>query len=243
MAGMSGRLEDKVVCITGAGRGLGRALAEAYDKEGARLVLASRTAPEIDEVAAACRDAIAVPTDVRVAREVNNLIDAAVGEFGRLDILINNAGVAIYGPVGTYSPDEVELLVDTNVKSVIFGSQAAFEVMKGQRSGQIINIGSIAGRRYMPNESVYSATKWAVTGFTGALAAEGAKHGIKVVNVCPGGINTPFWKTQEFLPFPDHYDPERDFMSPVEVATNIVELSCTSAAFNVTEIVMQPVLF
>jgi len=237
------RFKDKVVCITGAGRGLGLSLARAFDAEGARLALAARTAQEIDEAAKNCRDAIAVQTDVRLHGEVRALVQAAVGEFGQLDILINNAGLAIYGPVGSYSPDEVDLLVDTNLKGVIWGCQEALAVMKGRRSGTIVNIGSVAGSMVLPNESVYSATKWAVRGYTHVLWQEARKFGVKVVSVQPGGINTPFWRTQEFLPFPDKYDPERDFLDPDEVARGIVDVCCNTAGYAVTEVVMQPVLF
>ena len=209
------RLQDQVVCITGAGRGLGKALTLAFDAEGARLSLAARTAPEIDEITSGCRDAISVQTDVRVPGEVYALVEATVGEFGRLDIMINNAGVAIYGPVGSYTTQEIDQIIDTNVKGVIFGSQVALEAMKAQRSGFIVNIGSIAGKMHLVNESVYVASKWAVTGYSGVLWQEARKFGVRVCNVCPGGIDTSFWKTQEFLPFPDRFDPERRIVHAV----------------------------
>lgn len=240
---MKGPLHGQVVCITGASRGLGAALARAFDAEGARLVLASRTTPELDELCRGLKDAIAVATDVRVPSEVQALIDAAVGEFGQLDVMINNAGLAVYGPVGSYTPDEINTMIDTNVKGVIHGSQAAFNVMKERRSGMIINIGSVAGKMHLPNESVYNASKWAVTGFTGTLWMEARKHGIKVALVCPGGIDTPFWRTQEFLPFPSQFDPERDFMKPEDVARTVVELAASEGAYTITEVVMQPILF
>ena len=237
------RLADQVVCITGAGRGLGASLARAFDREGARLSLAARTAPEIDELAGQLNDAISVQTDVRKPGEVRSLIEATVGEFGRLDVMVNNAGLAIYGPVGSYTDTEIDQIVDTNVKGVIYGCQAAFDVMKGQRSGFIVNIGSVAGKMHLPNESVYSASKWAVSGYTGALWLEARKHGVRVTNVCPGGIDTPFWKAQEFLPFPDKFDPERDFMNPDEVAQTVVDLVATTQGYCVSEVLMQPVLF
>jgi NADP-dependent 3-hydroxy acid dehydrogenase YdfG len=236
-------LTDQVVCITGAGRGLGSALARAFDAAGARLVLASRTAGEIDELCGACRDAIAVQTDVRVPDEVRALIDAAVGEFGRLDVMINNAGVAVYGPVNSYTPTEIDNILDTNVKGTIYGCQAAFAVMKAQRSGFIVNIGSITGTMHLANESVYGASKWAVRGYSGVLWQEARQSGVRVCHVAPGGIDTPFWKTQEFLPFPDKYDPERDFLKPDELAQTVVELVSTSSGYCPSEIIVQPVLF
>lgn len=237
------RLQDQVVCITGAGRGLGRALALAFDAEGARLSLAARTAPEIDEVVGLCRDAISVQTDVCQPGEIHSLVEATVGEFGRLDVMINNAGLAVYGPVGSYTVQEIDQIIDTNVKGLIHGCQAALAAMKGQRSGFIVNIGSIAGKMHLENESVYVASKWAVTGYTGVLVKEASKFGVRVCNVCPGGIDTPFWKTQEFLPFPDRFDPERDFLKPEVVAQAVVDMVCQPAATCTSEMVMQPVLF
>lgn len=234
------RLAGKVVCITGAGRGLGKALAERFSAEGASLVLGARTTPEIDELASSLGDALAVQTDVRSATDCRRLVDAAVAEFGRLDCMINNAGLAIYGPVENVAENDVDLMVDTNVKGLIHASVAAFRVMKEQRSGLILNISSIAGKLHLPNESVYGATKWAVNGFTGTLRLEAAPYGVRVTTVCPGGIDTPFWKAMDFYPFPDHLDPSRDFMRPEEVAESVVEVALKSDRYVVPEIVMVP---
>jgi NADP-dependent 3-hydroxy acid dehydrogenase YdfG len=239
-------LAGKVVCITGAGRGLGRAMAKAFAAEGAQLVLGARTTPEIDalaeELAAEGCAVLAVQTDVRLRGDVERLVEAATAEFGRLDIMVNNAGVAIYGPADTYDADAVDVVLDTNVKGVIHGSIAALRVMKGQRSGLIVNIGSIAGKWHLPGESVYCASKWAVTGYTGTLRLEAAAFDVKVSCVLPGGIDTPFWKAQETLPFGDDLLPERDFMAPEEVAESVVELARKSARYVVPELVMVPLV-
>lgn len=232
----------KVVCVTGASRGLGRCIAERFASEGATLVLGARTVPEIDELANKLGNAISLQTDVRNPRECDRLVDAAVAEFGRLDIMVNNAGLAVYGPVDETTPDAVELMIDTNVKGVIYGSQAAFRVMKRQRSGLIINISSIAGKLHLPNESVYNASKWAVNGFTGTLRMEAAPFDVKVTCVCPGGIDTPFWRQMDYYPFPDTIDPERDFMKPEEVAESVVECARKSDRYVVPEIVMVPLI-
>jgi NAD(P)-dependent dehydrogenase (short-subunit alcohol dehydrogenase family) len=240
-------LKGKVVVITGAGRGLGAALARAFAAQGASLVLASRTPPELEALAAelgasAKVPVLAVPTDVRVKSEVDALIDAAVGEFGQLDVMVNNAGLAIYGPVESITPDQLDLMIDTNLKGTIFGSQAAFRVMKPRRSGLIVNISSIAGKLHLPNESAYNASKWAVNGFTGTLRLEAEPHGVKVSCVCPGGIDTPFWKSMDFLPFPSHIDPERDFMKPEEVAGTVVQIALGSGSYVLPEVVMLPLI-
>jgi NADP-dependent 3-hydroxy acid dehydrogenase YdfG len=235
-------LEDKVVCITGASRGLGQALAQACDAAGARLVLGARTLPDLEAVAGACRDALFLQTDVRIASEVDALVNVAVTEFGQLDVMINNAGLAIYGPVETLSAAEVDEVVDTNIKGVIYGSQAAFRHMKDRRSGHIVNIGSVAGKLHLPNEAVYNASKWAVTGFTGTLRLEAENYGVKVTHVCPGGMHTPFWRQMDFYPFPDTIDPERDFMKPEDVARSVIQVLATPGAYAVPELVMVPMI-
>jgi NADP-dependent 3-hydroxy acid dehydrogenase YdfG len=239
---MSKRLKDRVVCVTGAGRGLGRAIAQAFAAEGASLVLGARSTGEIDELASELPDAIAVQTDVRLVADVDRLVEAAVAEFGRLDVMVNNAGVAVYGPLENMGPDEVHLMVDTNLKGTIFGSQAALRVMAPQRGGLIVNISSIAGKLHLPNEAVYGATKWAVNGFSGVLRLEAQKHGVRVSCVCPGGIDTPFWKSQEFLPFPENIDPERDFLRPEDVAQAVLGLALGPERVVVPELVVLPML-
>ncbi len=235
-------LIGKVVCITGASRGLGMAIAEAFDAAGARLVIASRSQGALDDLAGRMNDAIVVQTDVRDAQDLDRLVDAAVGEFGHLDIMVNNAGLAVYGPVDKTSVEAVHQMIDTNLKGLIFGSQAAFRIMKTQRKGHIINISSIAGKLHLKNEAVYNASKWGVNGFSGTLALEAAHFGVKVTTLCPGGIATPFWKEQEFYPFPDHLDPQRDFLDPAVVAQAVVDVAKMPKNSVALEIVMQPMI-
>jgi len=217
--------QDKVVCVTGASRGLGEAIARAFDKAGAKLVLASRSQGDLDRLAKTCNDAIAVQTDVRDPGDLERMIGAAVGEYGRVDIVVNNAGLAVYGPAESTSVEAVHQMIDTNLKGVIFGSQAAFRVMRTQRSGHIINISSIAGKLHLKNEAVYNASKWGVNGFSGTLALEARAYNVKVSTICPGGIATPFWKEQDFYPFPEHLDPERDFLDPDWVAQTVLDVA------------------
>jgi len=132
------------------------------------------------------------------------------------------------------------VVVDTNVKGVILGSQAAYRQMKEQGSGHIVNISSIAGKLHLPNESVYNASKWAVNGFTGTLRMEAQPHGVKVSCICPGGIDTPFWDGMDFTPFPDHIDPKRDFMNPEDVAQTVLHVVASPGPYAVPEVVMQP---
>jgi len=156
--------------------------------------------------------------------------------------MINNAGLAIYGPVENLAAREVDEIIDTNVKGVIYGSQAAYRVMKERRSGHIVNIGSVAGKLHLRNEAVYNASKWAVTGFTGTLRLEAERSGVKVTHVAPGGIDTPFWKEMDFYPFPDHIQPERDFMRVEDVARTVLQVLTTPADLAVPEVIVQPMI-
>jgi NAD(P)-dependent dehydrogenase (short-subunit alcohol dehydrogenase family) len=236
-------LAGSVVGITGAGRGLGRAIAEAFAARGANLVLGARTTPEIDDLASQLSNAVAVQTDVRDPGDLTRMVDAAVGEFGRLDVWVNNAGLAVYGPFEDVTEDDFDRMVLTNLKGTFFGSQAAYKVMKQQRSGLIVNISSIAGKLHLPNESAYGATKWAVNGFTGTLRLEAARHNVTVTCVCPGGIDTPFWKAMDFFPFPvDRIDPARDFLDPADVARTVVQVAEASDRTVLPEVVVVPLL-
>lgn len=236
-------LKGKVVCITGASRGLGRAMAEAFSAEGASLVLGARNMPELDALASGLGDAIAVQTDVRSVEDLYRLVEVADTEFGRLDVMINNAGLAIYSPFEDVTEGDFDLMMATNLKGAYFGSQAAFKVMKRQRSGLIVNISSIAGKWHLPNESAYSASKWAVNGFTGTLRLEAQPHNVRVTTVCPGGIDTEFWKSMDYYPFPtDRIDPARDFLKPAEIAGTIVHIAKSSERYVVPEVVLLPLI-
>lgn len=236
-------LEGKVVCITGATRGLGRSMAVAFAQEGAHLVLGARTQHELDALAASLPSAIAVPTDVRSVADLQRLVQAAVAEFGRLDVMVNNAGLAVYGPFEGVTEDDWDRMADTNLKGAFFGAQAAFRVMKTQRSGLIINISSIAGKLHLPGESAYNATKWGLNGFSGTIRLEAQRVGVRVTTVCPGGIDTPFWSAMDAYPFPtDLIDPQRDFMDPDEVARTVVQVAQTSERYAIPEVVMLPLL-
>ena len=236
-------LAGKVVVVTGAGRGLGRSIAKAFSAEGASLVLGARTLPEIEELAEELGDAVALQTDVCSVGELQRLAELAVAEFGRLDVWVNNAGLAVYGPFEHTSEEDFDRMWLTNVKGTYFGAQAAYKVMIQQRSGLILNISSIAGKWHLPNESAYNATKWAVNGLSGTLRMEAEAHNIKVTTVCPGGIDTPFWRAMDFYPFPvGEVDPERDFMDPDEVARTVVQVALTSDRYVIPEVVMLPMM-
>ena len=191
---MSANISEKVVVITGASSGLGEATARHLAAKGARLVLAARRVDRLDaivaEITAAGGQAIAVQTDVTVKADVDAMIAAGVKAFGRIDVLVNNAGYMAIAPMSATLTDEWDKMIDINIKGLLYGVAAALPVFEAQGSGQFVNISSIAGRKvFSPGGTVYSGTKFAVHAISEGLRHEvGSK--IRVTVISPGGVNT-----------------------------------------------------
>jgi 3-oxoacyl-[acyl-carrier protein] reductase len=185
-----------VALITGASAGIGQACARALAGEGARLVLTARRAERLEQLADEARqlgsDAVFVAGDAREEETARLCVERAVAEFGRLDILINNAGVGNYKNLVDTSAEEYDEMVDSNVRSTFLFTRHAVPVMIGQREGLVLMISSMAGVYGFPGEAVYCATKFAQVGFAQALDKELRPHGIKVGAICPGGVKTEF---------------------------------------------------
>jgi NAD(P)-dependent dehydrogenase (short-subunit alcohol dehydrogenase family) len=186
------RLQGKVAVVTGSSGGLGRAIAEAFAVEGAGVVVNSRERARAEAVAAELtgsgRQAMPFAADIRKPDEVQAMASAAVERFGRLDVWVNNAGVNVIGPAAEMSADDWRRVIDTNLSGCFFGSQAAARVMLRQKSGVIIQIGSIFGRLGLPTRAPYTAAKHGLAGLTKALAAEWAESNVRVVCLEPGYI-------------------------------------------------------
>ena len=196
------QLTDKVAIITGGGRGIGRAIAIAYAAEGARVVIAARSSAQLDEVATEIKaqggEVLAVPTDMRSRVEVENLVQKTVAHFGRIDILVNNAGINPRGPFLDSTDEEWEQGWQINVMGVVYCCRAALPVMKRQKSGNIINVGSGMGQVGRSNLSVYCASKAALHGLTQSIAEEVWEDGIIANVLIPGPVKTelskPAWE-------------------------------------------------
>ncbi|HUP63997.1 MAG TPA: SDR family oxidoreductase [Thermoanaerobaculia bacterium] len=189
------------IVITGASSGIGLATALALAKRGARLTLAARRAPELDAAVRACRDAGAecgsVVTDVSVREQCFRLATVATEERGAIDVLINNAGFAIFDPIAETEPAALESMMRTNYFGTVWCTQAVLPEMLRRRGGAVINVGSIAGLMGYARMGGYCATKFAVTGFTEALRSEVQDQGIAVSLICPGTTDTDFFVTAE----------------------------------------------
>ena len=192
---MSTNIQDKVVVITGASSGLGEATARHLAARGAKLVLAARRADRLQnlvaEITAAGGQALAVATDVAKRADLEQLVVQAMGRFGRIDVLVNNAGVMPMAPMAKVKVDEWDQMIDVNVKGVLYGIAAVLPGMLAQQSGHIINLSSVAGLRVSAGVgTVYSATKFAVKAISEGLRAEVAKDNIRVTTLYPGAIES-----------------------------------------------------
>ena len=189
---MDFNLKGKVVVVTGAGTGIGRAIAVELAKNGADVVIGGRRMEKLQETLELLKPygvrSMAIPTDVRVAAEMDNLVDTAVKEFGKLDVMINNAGVCIVKPVTENTDEDFELVMKTNVGGVMHGCQAALRYMLPQKAGKIVNISSMAGKYGWPMSSLYCASKAAVINYSDSVAKAVASSNINVNCVCPGYV-------------------------------------------------------
>ena len=188
-------LADRIAIVTGAGRGIGKAIALGLADAGANVVVAARTASDIEntasEIEAKGERTLAVPTDVRLSDQVNNLIDKAVEKFGRIDILVNNAGGSFNKPIMDMSEGGWDAIIRENLKSVFLCSQATSKVMIAQKKGTIINIASIAGLNAYSANAAYGAAKAAIINLTKTMSIDLAKDNIRVNAIAPGYIATP----------------------------------------------------
>lgn len=194
-------LNGKVAVITGASSGIGEMLATRLAAEGASLVLAARRKDRLDTVASRITAtggvALAVPTDVTVRQEAENLVATAVSRFGRIDILVNNAGRGHFAQVEDTTDEMIRSMFELNVFSLWYTTRPALRQMKKQGHGHIINVASMAGKLGFPFNSAYVAAKHACVGFTHALRLELLETGIHASVVCPGSVRTDWASVTE----------------------------------------------
>ena len=191
---MSGNIDGKVVVITGASSGLGEATARLLSAEGATVVLGARRLDRLqslaDELTGRGGKALAVTTDVTRRNQVQQLVDAAVQTYRRIDVMLNNAGLMPQAPLERFKVDEWDRMIDVNLKGVLYGIAAALPHMQRQKAGHIINVSSVAGHKVGPGFAVYAATKHAVRALSEGLRQEVKPYNIRTTVISPGAVAT-----------------------------------------------------
>lgn len=226
-------LQDKVVVVTGASSGIGKLAAEEFLKRGAMVVLAARSEEamqtHLGKLEVDRERAISVRCDVSNYAEVRHLAQLAREHFGRIDVWVNNAGISLYGTVSQLSPDEISRVIDVNLKGEIFGTKAALEIFREQRCGNIINISSALGKGSTPLQSIYTAAKHGIVGFSSCVREELVAEGLDEIDVSvimPASMDTPlFTHARSKLgvkpyPIPPVYHPQTTVDAIIACAVN-----------------------
>jgi NADP-dependent 3-hydroxy acid dehydrogenase YdfG len=219
-------LKDKVVIVTGASSGIGYETALAFAREGAKTVLAAPDEEPLRELAGRIEalggEALVVPTDVRDRDQVERMVQSAVDRFGRVDVIVNNAGYGLGATIEQTTEQDFRDLWETNVLGVLYGMQAVLPVMRRQGSGHVISVSSAAGRIPFPGIGAYSATKAAVFALTEALRVEEEDAGIRASVVFPIGTRTRFFKDARLIDSTSSVGPHGPTQAPEHVARRIV---------------------
>lgn len=237
-------IQEKVILITGASSGIGEGCARLLAERGARVVLGARRVERLEQLVAEIREAggqaIARPLDVTDAADVQAFADAAMAEYGRIDVLLNNAGVMPLSMLEALKLDEWNRMIDVNIRGVLHGIAAALPVMQARRSGQIINVASIGAYRVSPTAAVYCATKYAVRAISEGLRQE-VGGDIRVTLVSPGVVES---ELAESISDEGARDAMREFrkvaISPSAIARAVAYAIEQPADVDVSELVVRP---
>ncbi|PAV13667.1 oxidoreductase [Methanosarcina spelaei] len=212
-------LAGQTALVTGGSKGIGRAICLALAKEGANIIIAARNESEIKETMDKLKEmgskSLAIQADVRSEEDVRRLISMTIDKCGKLDILINNAGVAYKKRLEETTLEEYEKIIDTNLKGVFLCTKYAIPYIRGSKNGKIINISSVGGLHGLPEFSVYCASKFGVNGITESIASE-LEGEIKVYAVCPGAVDTDMYRSL-FSNIPP--------LKPEHIAEKVLELA------------------
>lgn len=230
-------LAGQVAVITGAGRGIGRAIALTLAELGARTVLCGRSREPLEQTSTAIQNSggqsSVIECDVVDLHAVESLADCVERTFHRLDILVNNAGIGgAGGPVHLLSPDNWDRVLNTNLRGVYYCIRSLAPLMIKARSGHIINISSLAGKNPLPNGAAYAASKWGLNGLTYSVAEELRAHNIRVSVICPGSVHT------DFSPHPGK-NPEK-MLQAADVAHAVAMIVTQAPQSFASEILLRP---
>jgi len=225
-------LQGKVAFVTGASRGIGAAVARGLSNEGVAVALASRSGDDLG-----LPDALGLSCDVRHLDQVETAVATTVEHFGRLDICVANAGVGSYHSLADTPVEHIEEMVDVNLKGTIYAIRACIPHLIASHEGDVVTIASEAGRRGLPGEAVYCASKFGQVGLTRALDHELREHGVRCTNVCPGGVATDFALADGYGRPPEVLD---GMMSGEDVAAVVLFLLTRPRNHRILETALRP---
>jgi NADP-dependent 3-hydroxy acid dehydrogenase YdfG len=247
MTQQNSKLAGKVALVTGASSGIGEATALALAEHGAAVALVARRKERLDELAGRIegmggRVAVIV-SDLAQAGQGAAVVQQAVAALGRLDIVVNNAGVMLLGPLVGGDPSDLQRMMDLNVTALMHLSQAALETMKPQRSGHIVNISSVSGRGASPLSAGYSASKWAVGGFSEGLRQEAKQDRIRVTVIEPGVVATELTDHITHTQTKDAYEgriKDMEALQAEDIAAAVIYAVTQPERVNVNELLIRP---
>ena len=242
-----GKLSGKVALVTGASSGIGAATALALAQEGAAVALVARREDRLTDLARTIQGlggrAAVIPADIARPEEARSAVARTVTELGGLDILVNNAGLMLLGPVAGADPADWHRMMDLNVLALMHLSQAALEPMRQRQGGHVVNISSVSGRGASPTSAGYSATKWAVGGFSEGLRQEVRLDRIRVTVIEPGVVATELTDHITHQDTKTSYESRISTMTPLEpedIAAAVVYAVTQPERVNVNEILIRP---
>ena len=241
-------LDGRVAAITGASSGIGAATALALAKAGAAVALGARRVDKLEDLAEQINSsggtAVAIECDVADEASAHSFIQGATEQLGRLDILINNAGVMLLGPIEGANTDEWRQMINTNLLGLLYCTQAAMPHLRDGGHGHVVNVSSVAGRTASAFVGVYNATKWGVTGFSEALRQEAAHSKIRVTCVEPGFVATELQSHNTNPLVVDTLDKMQsdigEVLQPEDIADAILHAVTAPARVNVNEVLIRP---
>lgn len=240
-------IEGKAALVTGASSGIGESTAEALAEAGASVALAARREDELERLADRIEsdggEALVVPTDVTDEDDIEEMIDRTRGEFGSLDVLVNNAGVMLLEHVEDADTDNFRQMVEVNLLGLMNATHAALPIMQEQGEGHVVNVSSVAGRKAYAGSSGYNATKWGVNGFSEALREEVTGEDIRVTLIEPGFVDT---ELAEHIPDDEQREQtkealqEMDALTPDDIARSIAYAVGQPSHVDVNEVLIRP---
>jgi NADP-dependent 3-hydroxy acid dehydrogenase YdfG len=233
-------LKDQVAIVTGASRGIGKEIALKLAKEGAKLTLVGssqdilQSAKDLNSQGYA--NVMAVQADVANEEDMNRVVKSTLDQYGQIDILVNNAGIGFFKLTEEVSLEDWKKMFEVNVQGVFLGAKVVLPHMKERKSGTIITISSDVGRYTIPNGAAYTASKYAVQGFSGALAQEVREYGIRVGTVNPGMVDTYFANSTQGLP------EKEEWLKVEDIANAVVYMASAPKHMLIDEIVLHPLV-